>query len=339
MTKISFPGLGIDPFEINNVAFTVFGIDIYWYGIIITFGMICAVAYAIWRAKQIGIGFDQMTDMAIFTILFGVVGARAYYVLTSLDQYDSILDVLSTRNGGLAIYGGIIAGTLTIYVFCRIKKINAAKMFDCIAPGVMLAQSIGRWGNFFNAEAYGAVTDLPWRMCSPSIASDLIRDGFVDMKGYAQVISGELGVHPTFLYESLWNILGFVLINIFYKRKKFDFQIALSYFAWYGLGRMFIEGLRTDSLYVGVFRISQVVGFLCFVIGGIALIYFLRKAIRKEKDAVAYDRSYEKLATEKSSSFDTSFIEENESSESETQADTDINTDEESNGDENGEDN
>ncbi len=282
MDKLSFPGIGIKPFEIDRVACEVFGVEIYWYGVIITLGMVLAVAYAAWRAHQIGVNLDSMSDMAIFTIIFGVLGARLYYVLTSLDQYDSIKEVFAIRDGGLAIYGGIICGTATIFAVCKIKKINWRAMFDCIAPGVMIAQAIGRWGNFFNVEAYGSITKLPWRMCSESIAYELLRDGQIDLSQAIEITQGTLGGHPTFLYECLWNVLGFILINIFYKKKKFNGQIALSYFAWYGFGRMLIEGLRTDSLYVLGFRISQVIGLLCFVVCTAIIIYVL---IRQKKSS------------------------------------------------------
>jgi phosphatidylglycerol:prolipoprotein diacylglycerol transferase len=282
MDKLSFPGIGIDPFEIDRVAFKIFGLEIYWYGVIITIGMILAVLYTIWRTRQIGILIDDVSDIAIFTIIFGIIGARLYYVLTSLDQYDSILEVFAIRDGGLAIYGGIICGALTVFTVCKIKKLNWLALFDCITPGVMIAQALGRWGNFFNVEAYGSITKLPWRMCSESIASELYYGGQITLNEALAIMDGSLGVHPTFLYECLWNVLGFVLINIFYKKKKFDGQIALSYFAWYGFGRMLIEGLRTDSLYVLGFRISQVIGFLCFTVCTAVIVYVL---IRKKKVA------------------------------------------------------
>ena len=282
MDKLSFPGIGIKPFEIDRVAFKVFGLEIYWYGVIITLGIILAAIYTIWRAQEIGIGVDHVSDIAIFTIIFGVLGARFYYVLTSLDQYDSLKDAFAIRDGGLAIYGGIICGSATVYAVCKIKKLNWRAMFDCIAPGVMIAQAIGRWGNFFNVEAYGAPTKLPWRMCSGTIANELLLEGQIDLVQYSQILNGSLGVHPTFFYECIWNVLGFILINIFYKKKKFDGQIMLMYLAWYGFGRMFIEGLRTDSLYVLGFRISQVVGFLCFVICTALIVYVIVR-MRKEE--------------------------------------------------------
>jgi len=154
------------------------------------------------------------------------------------------------------------------------------KAYDMVVPAVMIGQIIGRWGNFFNCEAYGRLTDAPWRMCSPKIAKELLRNGLIDNTAYQNVLDGVLGAHPTFFYESLWNVIGFVIINLLYKKKKFDGQVFLMYITWYGFGRMLIEGLRTDSLYVGVFRISQVVGFVCFVAGGTLLIINLVKARR-----------------------------------------------------------
>lgn len=257
-TTVSFPGLGIDEFSVSRVAFSLFGKDIYWYGVIIMCGIVAAFIHAWLRCRREGIKTDDLLDVGIWTVLIGVVGARLYYVLTSLDthDYDSFIDVIAIWEGGLAIYGGIIGGALAIVTVCLLKRINTLKVMDTIAPGVMLAQAMGRWGNFFNGEAYGyevAEDSLlyPFRM---GLISDYTGS---EMKYY----------HPTFLYESLWNILGFVLITCLYRKKKFNGQVTLAYLTWYGFGRMFIEGLRTDSLYVGSFRISQVVGCVCFVVG------------------------------------------------------------------------
>ncbi len=257
---ISFPGMGIDDFVVNKVAFSIGSLEVRWYGILITLGMILAVAYAVYRAKQRGIDFDTMLDFALFTILFGVLGARLYWVIF-YGNIRSFYDVIAIWDGGLAIYGGIICGVLAIYFTCRYKKIDFFMMADCIGPGVLLAQGIGRWGNFFNGEAHGGVVAEGSRLY-------FLRMGLSpnDISGMSMAY-----VHPTFLYESIWNILGFVLINIFYKKKKFDGEIALWYFAWYGFGRMFIEGLRTDSLMLGPFRISQLVGLISFL-GGMGLV-------------------------------------------------------------------
>lgn len=275
-TTVSFPGLGIDEFTMNKIAlsFQLFGkdIEIRWYGILITLGIILAIVYASWRAKQENISTDDLLDMGIFAIIFGVIGARTYYVLTygisnfvvknadgKIKLWDTFVSIIGVWNGGIAIYGAIIAGALAIYFVCRHKKINFLKAFDAIILGVMIGQILGRWGNFVNGEAHGGVVNstspLYW-----------LRMGLQNNYGKMSY------VHPTFLYESLWNLVGFVIIHFIYKKKKFDGQIFLMYVTWYGFGRMLIEGLRTDSLMVGVFRISQVVGFLCFVVGTALLI-------------------------------------------------------------------
>ena len=319
MVTMSFPGIGIPEFSVNPVAFTIplfGGLEVRWYGIIITLGIIIAFTYCVLRAKQAGIASDHVIDVAIFTVIFGVLGARLYYVLTSLDQYDSFYDMIAIWNGGLAIYGGLIAGAITIFVVCKIKKISWIKLLDATAPGVMIAQALGRWGNFFNGEAHGDVV---------SEGSPLY---FIRMGLSTHNIEGVRGmayVHPTFLYESLWNILGFILINIFYKKKKFDGQIVCTYIAWYGFGRMFIEGLRTDSLYVGEFRISQVVGFVCFVVGTIILIINLAKAHRAKLTARDYDAAYPQFVTTASTSGNTE--EAFEVSEEDTDTDTETESD------------
>lgn len=284
---ISFPGLGIEGFSLDPVAFRLplpwveGGHPIMWYGIIITLAMIVGFSVSLRKAKAEGIKSDDMFDLAIYLVIFCIVGARLYYVLSKPSQYNSFKEVIAIWNGGLAIYGGIIAGAITIFVFTKIKKISPAKLLDVAAPGLILGQAIGRWGNFCNAEAFGEKTELPWRM-------GLIVDG---------VNIGE--VHPTFLYESLWNLLGFALIMlVLYKRKKFDGQIALSYAVWYGFGRFFIEGLRTDSLYLlegtlgKTVRVSQLVAAIC-VVGGIALIIVgLVRARQRMLDEAAYESVY-----------------------------------------------
>lgn len=255
LVKISFPGLGIEEFTVNKVAFSLFGLEVRWYGVIITLGIILCYLYASWRGKQEGIKSDDILDIAMFVVIFGIIGARLYYVIMSPDQFDSFGDIINIRGGGLAIYGGVIVGSITLIIAARIKKINIFRMLDCAGPGVMLAQAVGRWGNFFNGEAFGEQTEIFCRM-------GLQHNNWSQMYYY----------HPTFLYESLWNLIGFGLINLVYRKKKFDGQIALMYFAWYGLGRMFIEGLRTDSLYLGAFRVSQLVAGVSFVVCAVLLV-------------------------------------------------------------------
>ena len=294
LVKISFPGLGIGEFNVNKIAIPIGPNGIRWYGIIITLGMVVAVLYAIWRAKQKGIKLDDMLDMALFTILFGVIGARLFYVMFDQNaHYSSFSEVIAIWDGGLAIYGGIICGTLAIVGVCLYKKINTLGMLDCIGPGVMIAQAMGRWGNFFNGEAYGSVIPEGHPLY-------FIRMGLHPHDKIEEVARGEMAyVHPTFLYESLWNVLGFVLINLFYKKKKFDGEVALWYFTWYGFGRMFIEALREDSLTgSSPFRVSLVIGAVSFF-AGLALIiigriyYARKKAVAVSPSGIASDAAAE----------------------------------------------
>ena len=258
---ISFNKLGIFDLEINRVAIdNIFGtgIDIYWYAIIITFGMILAISFCMWQSKKFGFTSDELLDVCLWGVPCALIGARLYFVIFMLDHFDSLWDMINFRNGGLAIYGGIIAAFIVGLVYCKIKKKNALALFDLASFGFFIGQSIGRWGNFVNAEAYGSVTDLPWGMS----------------------INGAEAVHPTFIYESLWNLIGFLIAFIVIKRvKKEHGEIFCFYMGWYGLGRAFIEGLRQDSLKVlGVFRISQILG-LVFFVGAIVLFVLIRKGV------------------------------------------------------------
>ena len=296
MITLSFPGINIDEFSVDPVAFKIGGMEVRWYGLIIVTAIILALGYCFMRAKHEGISSEDLIDMAIFSIIFSVIGARLYYVLMTLGDYDSFLDVISIWNGGIAIYGAIIAGAITIYVVCRVKKISFLKAFDMASPALMMAQAIGRWGNFFNGEAYGQVIpeDSPLYFIRMGITPNEIPGSY-----------GMAYVHPTFLYESLWNLIGFIIINALYKKKKFDGQVFLMYITWYGFGRMFIETLRIDSLYVGVFRISQVLAFACFVVGSIILIYKLSKARREKLTEANYEPTYPKFSHMPLRSFNT----------------------------------
>lgn len=269
---ISFPGLGIGEMKIDPVAFRIplpngESWPVAWYGIIITVGFLVAFAYAYYRAKKEKFSTEDLLDYLLFGMIFGVVGARLYYVLTKLDAFvvegnigKTLYQIVAVWGGGLAIYGGIIGGALTVLVISRIKKQSFLQVADLIAPGVAVAQAIGRWGNFVNAEAHGGVTSLPWRMGIPT------------PRMYEMVY-----VHPTFLYESLWNLAGFFFLHFFVtpKRKYYGTNL-LCYIAWYGVGRMFIEGLRTDSLYIPgtEIRISQLLAFVSALVAGILLLYF-----------------------------------------------------------------
>jgi phosphatidylglycerol:prolipoprotein diacylglycerol transferase len=272
ITKLSFPGLGIGEFPVNSDAFSVFGAPIAWYALIICMGMIFAVSYIIFRAGQIGINSEHVIDFALFVIPIGVLGARLYYVLMELDSFHSLGEVLNIRNGGLAIYGGIIAGAITVFCVCKYKKIDFLAFADCVVPGLIMAQAIGRWGNFMNGEAFGDITNNFLRM-------GIRNDNSYFTFGVADMVY----VHPTFLYESLWNLAGFIGANLFYKHKKYDGQIFLMIFGWYGLGRMWIEGLRMDSLYLfgSSIRVSQALAIVLFVTCAAILIYLAIKKPNK----------------------------------------------------------
>ena len=296
---VSFPGLGISDFAVNNEAFSIGGFAVYWYGIIITLGIIAAFILAVYRGKFEKVCFDDIVDVALFTVVLGVIGARLYYVLTSLDEFIPepfalgvfLRNVVNLRGGGLAIYGGIIGGILGIFFTTRYKKIKFLKLTDMAALGVMIAQSMGRWGNFFNGEAFGGIVTeshpLYFMRMGLISSNSIFTFGTTDM----------VYVHPTFLYESLWNIIGFILINLFYKKKKFNGQISCMYLAWYGFGRMFIEGLRTDSLYIPgtAIRISQLVGFLCFVVFGALLVWGLIYSKKYALESVKLNKIDEQL--------------------------------------------
>ncbi len=269
MNTLSFPGLGLE-FELNRVAFTVFGMEIYWYGVIIAVGFILAVLYGCRKTAPFGVDQDKVLDMLFIAVPAALIGARAYYVIFYLDLYfvNGKLDwgkVIDIRDGGLAIYGGIIAAVIAAVIYCKVRKQPFWSYADCGGYGFLIGQMIGRWGNFMNIEAYGGVTDLPWRMCSPKIATELLRQGQITAEVCEQILDGTLGVHPTFFYESLWNLIGFILLVLLARKgRKFDGQMFLTYLMWYGVGRTVIEGLRTDSLYLfntGL-RSSQLVGIL-----------------------------------------------------------------------------
>ncbi|MGM9624073.1 MAG: prolipoprotein diacylglyceryl transferase [Eubacteriales bacterium] len=295
---IGFPNLGLGPWEINKYLIHTDHFRIAWYGIIITIGIIVAVALICRNAKKEGYTTDDVLDYAIWVVLFGILGARLYYVAMTWGRYESFLDVFAIWNGGLAIYGGIIGGALTILVISYLKGKNTLKFFDMVAPGVMLAQAIGRWGNFFNAEAYGSILKYEFlgKTFETSRFAGMAIPWIMTIQTDAEAIATY--AHPTFLYESLWNILGFILIMLRYRNKKFDGQILFSYIVWYGFGRMFIEGFRTDSLYLGNVRISQLLAIGC-VIFGVMFYHLLRKKAKPVLAAVQDAEEYENLFSEK----------------------------------------
>ena len=238
-TEISFPSLGLTMNPPRNI--TIGPLNIYLYGIIIALGLMLAVAYACRRSKQFGLKEDDVLDGVLWVTPFAILCARAYYVIFTWEHYkDDPISALYIWEGGLAIYGGVLGAILGITILCRVKHIKLPTLLDLVALGFLIGQSMGRWGNFFNREAFGAETDTFLRMG--------LLNGFTGQVTY---------YHPTFFYESVWNAAGFLLLHFLSKKRRYDGQIALGYVAWYGLGRAFIEGLRTDSLYWGPFRVSQ----------------------------------------------------------------------------------
>lgn len=245
----------------DRVAFTIFGIDVMWYGILMATGMILGTLLALREAKRVGISEDDVLNLAIFAIPSGVIGARLYYVIFNWGYYSqNPSQILNFRGGGMAIHGALIGGILAGLIYTRIKNINFLKMADIALIGMPLAQAIGRWGNYINGEAHGGPTDLPW---------GIMVDG--------------VKVHPTFLYESIWDFGIFIFLWIFRKNKKYEGQVAIYYIILYSLGRFFIEGLRTDSLMIGPLRMAQVISLVGVIGGIIAHIYLSKKNNKKEE--------------------------------------------------------
>ncbi len=295
---ISFPGLGIGNFRLDPVAFRIplpwtdgESHPVMWYGVIITLAMVIGFFIALRKAKFEGISTDTVLDLAVYLMIAAILGARLYYVIMKIESYHSLYDVIAIWDGGLAIYGGIIAGALTIFIYTRIKRIKTAKVLDIAVPGLIIGQAIGRWGNFCNAEAHGILTELPWRM-------GIAYGSWADSAHTELTFGTTHYYHPTFLYESLWNVIGFILIMTFYKKKKYDGQPTLWYLVWYGFGRFFIEGLRTDSLYLfesllgETIRVSQLVAALCVIGGVIGLIVFGRRAKECAMETEGYESIY-----------------------------------------------
>lgn len=282
-SDIAFPHLGI---YLENVPknFTVFGFTIAYYGVIIALGIVAGICLAAWIAKKYGYDPNDIWDFAIYGVIFGVIGARVYYVIFSWDMYkDDLLSIFNTRNGGMAIYGSVIAAFITLAVFCKKKNMKYLTMADICVPGLALGQAIGRWGNFCNREAFGEYTDGLFAMRLPIEA---VRQGEITEKIAEHIGEGVnyIQVHPTFLYESIWNALLVVLLIFLWRYKKFEGQITLAYLGGYGLGRFWIERLRTDQLHIPGTEIpvSQMLAFVLFVFSLVITIYMLKKN-NKEK--------------------------------------------------------
>jgi len=238
----------------NPVAFEIFGISVRWYGIIMAAGILCGLVYALKESKRVGMDENIILDLVIYAIPAGIIGARLYYVLFNWDYYSKDpAQILNIRGGGLAIHGTLIAAIITGIIYTRVKKISFWALADIASPGLILGQAIGRWGNFINQEAHGTPTDLPW---------GIMVDG--------------VKVHPTFLYESLWNLTVFAVLLWYRKRKKTEGNVFLLYLVLYSVGRFFVEGLRTDSLMLGSIRAAQLVS-AAAVIAGLGYMYYRNK--------------------------------------------------------------
>lgn len=267
-------------FEITREAITIGSFSIYWYGVFIAVGFLTALVYALRRAADFNIAVDPFIDCIIVGIISAVVGARLYYVIFQFDEYkDNLLSVFDLRSGGLAIYGAVIGALIGGGIMCKIRKVNILAAFDLTVIGFLFGQAIGRWGNFINQEAYGSKI---------SVDSFLYKFGMRSENTISKVKYGY--VHPCFFYESIWCLLGFVIIHTLSKKKKYNGQCLLFYMVWYGIGRFFIEGLRTDSLMWGDIRVSQILSLAAAAVGAVLLIYNAIKI--KKSTPVAYEKVF-----------------------------------------------
>ncbi len=277
---ISFPGLGLS-FEVSRVAFSIGSYNIYWYGITFALGFLVGMYYFHLRARSLGIHPYDGLDVLLWAVIGGVVGARAYFVIFQWEMYrDNLLKIFAFREGGLAIYGGVIGAVVVGWIACRVKKTPFLPVLDGGLTGLLLAQAVGRWGNFFNCEAFGSNTTLPWGMTSDTISRYLFNMADT-LAAQGVLVDPTVPVHPTFFYEFVWNLLGFLLLAfVLTPRRRYDGQVSLGYMAWYGLGRFFIEGLRTDSLMLGSYRVSQLLA-LALCVGSVLLMAVLWLRTRK----------------------------------------------------------
>lgn len=247
MNTVTFPGLKLE-FNISRIAFKIYGIEIYWYAILIVISMFLALIMFRKRNGLYEINFNDVIELSLYLIPIAIISARLYYIIFNLGSYlQNPIEILNIRSGGLAIYGAVIGGLVTCFVFCKIRKINIFDLMDYIVPGLVLGQAIGRWGNFINIEAYGVSTN------------SILRMGIIETGKYIEV-------HPTFLYESIACFTIFIILLIIKNKRIFKGQITCTYFILYSLERFFIEGLRTDSLMLGNIRVSQILSMMIFAV-------------------------------------------------------------------------
>ncbi len=288
--QVIFPKLGIDVI-IDDTAFTLFGLEIKWYGLFITLGLLLAMIYGFSQMKKYGVDPDRAVDAVIVGVIGAIIGARAYYVIMEWESYaGNWKEIFNIRNGGLAIYGGLIGAILLGGLTAKFRKLRLLPLLDVASIGFLLGQGIGRWGNFTNQEAFGYNTENVFGMTSGSI-----RDWIISVSNHMSsspdllAMNPEIPVHPCFLYESVWCLLGFTLLAVFAKKiRRFDGQIFIIYIGWYGLGRFFIEGLRTDSLMIGSLRVSQCLAAACVVTSVILLVTIGSKVKRMGDEYVLY---------------------------------------------------
>ena len=301
LDTIFFPKLGLK-FHIDPTAFHIGGVSIQWYGIIITVGLILALVYCLPKMKRFGLDADRTIDAVIGGVLGGIVGARIYYVIWKWDDYqrdtvgETLKAMVNTRNGGLAIYGGLIGALIVGLIICKIRKVKTLPMLDITVIGFLIGQGIGRWGNFVNQEAFGTNTDSFLGMTGGRIQETILSQtqigGDMYNNGLATML-WEKPVHPCFLYESVWCLLGFLVLSFWSKRRKYDGQLLLMYMAWYGAERFIVEGLRTDSLMVGNIRVSKALSAIIFIVSVILQIIFFFRRKRDPESFVLYSSTEE----------------------------------------------
>ncbi len=296
---LSFPKLGWE-FPVYNTAFTIFGFEIKWYGIMIGIGMLLAIIYCYKRMKAVGIDSDRATDAIFGGFIGAILGARLYYVFMMWDSYKGdIKAIISIRDGGLAIYGGIIGALAVGLIVAKIRKVRVLPLLDLTGMGFLIGQAFGRWGNFFNHECFGRNTELPWGMTSPKIAASLAANASSISEFTGVTVDPSLPVHPCFFYESFWCLIGFIILHLYFRHRKFDGELFAMYICWYGAGRFFIEGLRTDSLMIGHLRVSQLVAAVSVIVA-LAVIIAVHSKIKADGKYILYKdtaESKEILAT------------------------------------------
>ena len=277
INHVQFPALGLE-FTLNRVAFSLGGLDVYWYGIILALGLLAGMAFAFHYAVDFGIDSDRLVDVVVIGTVCGVACARIYYVAFAPFKYNSLWEMIDLRDGGIAIYGAVIGAFLFGGLACLWRKIPLLPTFDIVAISFLAGQGIGRWGNFMNQEAFGTNTMLPWGMISES-TRNYLTNWQAALAAEGVTVDPSLPVHPTFLYESIWCLLGFVLLWRYVKKRRFDGEIALLYVVWYGAERFVVEGLRTDSLMLpGIgLRVSQVLALVSVAAALVALFVLRRK--------------------------------------------------------------